>query len=138
MKSKKMICTIFASLLMVLCLSTLDLSAQSKKKSAAMKECCMMKDGKMMHHKDGKMMPMTEDMVMKNGTKCMVNGECVMKNGKTKTMKEGECMNMNGKKCCSKDKKMNGSAIYSCPMHADMVSDKPAKCSKCGMDMKKN
>ena len=22
---------------------------------------------------------------------------------------------------------------YSCPMHADVVSDKPGKCSKCGM-----
>ena len=98
----------------------------------------MMKDGKMMVHKDGQMMPMTEDMVMKNGTKCMVNGRCVMKNGKTKTMKEGECMNMNGKKCCGKNKKMNSSAMYSCPMHSDMVSDKPAKCPKCGMDMKKN
>jgi len=27
---------------------------------------------------------------------------------------------------------------YSCPMHADVTSDKPGKCSKCGMDLKKN
>ena len=26
---------------------------------------------------------------------------------------------------------------YSCPMHADVVSDQPGKCSKCGMDLKK-
>ena len=25
---------------------------------------------------------------------------------------------------------------YVCPMHADVKSDKPAKCSKCGMDLK--
>lgn len=138
MKSKKMICTVFASLLMmVLCLTAVDSSAQSKKKSA-MKECCMMKDGKMMHHKDGKMVPMTKDMTMKNGTKCMVNGECVMKDGKTMTMKEGDCMDMNGKDCKNDMKKMKGSAMYACPMHADMVSDKPAKCPKCGMDMTKN
>ena len=24
---------------------------------------------------------------------------------------------------------------YSCPMHPDVVSDKPGKCSKCGMDL---
>jgi len=27
---------------------------------------------------------------------------------------------------------------YSCPMHADVVSDKPGKCSKCGMDLTKS
>lgn len=25
---------------------------------------------------------------------------------------------------------------YSCPMHPDVTSDKPGKCSKCGMDLK--
>ena len=24
---------------------------------------------------------------------------------------------------------------YSCPMHADVVSDKPGKCTKCNMDL---
>ncbi|SDW51797.1 Cu+-exporting ATPase [Hydrobacter penzbergensis] len=27
---------------------------------------------------------------------------------------------------------------YSCPMHPDMVSNKPGKCSKCGMDLTKS
>lgn len=26
---------------------------------------------------------------------------------------------------------------YSCPMHPDVTSDKPGKCSKCGMDLTK-
>ncbi|WP_436536541.1 heavy metal-binding domain-containing protein [Klebsiella pneumoniae] len=26
--------------------------------------------------------------------------------------------------------------IYSCPMHSDVTSNKPGKCSKCGMDLK--
>src|SRR5213083_138925 len=26
--------------------------------------------------------------------------------------------------------------IYSCPMHPDVTSDKPGKCSKCGMNLK--
>jgi YHS domain-containing protein/ssDNA-binding Zn-finger/Zn-ribbon topoisomerase 1 len=28
-------------------------------------------------------------------------------------------------------------AIYTCPMHPDVRSDKPGKCSKCGMDLQK-
>src|SRR5260221_12092436 len=36
------------------------------------------------------------------------------------------------------DKKME-SATYACPMHPDVTSDKPGKCSKCGMELvKKN
>ena len=31
----------------------------------------------------------------------------------------------------------NATAAYSCPMHPDVTSDKPGKCSKCGMDMAK-
>ena len=29
-------------------------------------------------------------------------------------------------------------SMYSCPMHPDMVMDKPGKCSKCGMDLTKS
>jgi hypothetical protein len=33
-----------------------------------------------------------------------------------------------------KDKKMNqANEVYVCPMHADVKSDKPGKCPKCGM-----
>ena len=28
-----------------------------------------------------------------------------------------------------------GAAAYYCPMDTDIVSDKPGKCSKCGMDL---
>ena len=28
-------------------------------------------------------------------------------------------------------------AVYVCPMHSDVVSDKPGKCPKCGMDLVK-
>lgn len=135
MKPKKMISTVFASLLvMVLCFASTNLSAQTKKDSTKMKECCMMKDGKMMVCKDGVTMPMEKDMTMKNGTVCMVNGECVMKDGKKMTMKEGECIDMNGKmdKCKKQDVK---ATIYTCSMHPEVTSDKPGKCPKCGMDL---
>ena len=29
-------------------------------------------------------------------------------------------------------------SMYSCPMHPEMVMDKPGKCSKCGMDLTKS
>ncbi len=28
-------------------------------------------------------------------------------------------------------------AVYACPMHPEITSDKPDKCSKCGMDLEK-
>ncbi len=132
MKTKKTIATLFAAMLiMVLCFTTTKASAQTATK---MKECCMMKDGKMMHHKDGVTMPMDKDMTMKNGTVCMVNGECVMKDGKKMTMKEGECMDTNGKmdKCKKHDPK---ATVYTCPMHPEVTSNKAGNCPKCGMAM---
>ena len=135
MKTKKTITTLFASLLMmVLCFTTVNASAQAKKETLKTKECCMMKDGKMTHCKDGVCMPMEKDMTMKDGTVCMVNGECVMKDGKKMTMKEGECMDMNGKmdKCKKTDPK---ATVYTCSMHPEVTSDKPGKCPKCGMDL---
>jgi len=36
----------------------------------------------------------------------------------------------------TKDSKTAEKTSYACPMHADVKSDKPAKCSKCGMDLK--
>ena len=62
-----------------------------------MKDCVMMKDGKMMMMKDGKSMPMTEDMTMSNGMVCMTDGTCKMKDGKTMMMKNGEKCTMDGK-----------------------------------------
>lgn len=58
---------------------------------------CIMKDGKMMTMKGGKMMPMTKDMTMSDGSICMSDGTCKMKDGTTMTMKDGQCMMMNGK-----------------------------------------
>ena len=58
---------------------------------------CTMKDGKMMTMMGGKMMPMTKDMTMSDGSVCKTDGTCAMKDGTTMTMKDGQCMMMNGK-----------------------------------------
>jgi hypothetical protein len=144
MKTKKMISTLFASLLIMALSFTVSSSyAQAKCDSTKMKDCCMMKGGKMMCMKDGKTMPMNKDMTMKNGTKCMTNGDCLMKDGKTMKMKEGECMDMSGKmdKCeaMCKEKKTEKKKVvaYTCSMHPEVTSDKPGKCPKCGMELVK-
>ena len=68
-------------------------------KKCDMKNCCMMKDGKMVSIVDGKEMPMDKEMAMKNGMKCMPDGTCVDKNGKKSKMKNGECCDMDGNMC---------------------------------------
>lgn len=56
----------------------------------------MMHGGKMMQMKDGKMMPMTTDMTMSNGTKVMANGQVMMADGKTMMLKDGQAVSMGG------------------------------------------
>ena len=34
-------------------------------------------------------------------------------------------------------KTKKASSLYTCPMHADVTSDKPGKCPKCGMALEK-
>ncbi len=146
MKTKKIITTVITSLFtMVLFFTVSNSNAQTAEKQSKMKDCCMMKDGKMMEMKDGKIMPMSKSMKMKNGTTCMTNGECTMKDGTKMTMKNGDCMEMSGKMCNDKMKMMekekvtkkNSAVIYTCPMHPEVVGVKGGKCPKCGMDLVK-
>ncbi len=60
------------------------------------KECCLMKNGKMMHMKNGNVEAMESEMIMKNGTKCMANGECITQQGEKLILKDGECMDAYG------------------------------------------
>ncbi|MEO8236916.1 MAG: DUF6799 domain-containing protein [Flavobacterium sp.] len=128
---------------MVLFLTVSNSNAQNQPKPTTMKDCCMMKEGKMMCMKDGKAMPMNKTMIMKNGTTCASNGECTMKDGKKMMMKEGDCMDMNGKMCTDEMKMMTqkkttkkvSSAVYTCPMHSEVVGAKGGKCPKCGMEL---
>ena len=97
MKNPKMLFTIFASMLMmVVCLSSNQVNAKNHSGPKKMKDCCMMKGGKMYCVKDGNKMPLESNMVMKNGVTCMPNGEYMDAVGDKKMMKEGEMMDMNG------------------------------------------
>ena len=57
----------------------------------------MMKDGKMMMSKNGKIMAMNQDMTIGDGTVCMLDGTCKTKDGKTMELKEGAKCYMDGK-----------------------------------------
>ena len=69
---------------------------------------CMMQDGKMMMMHGSKMMPMTKDMTMSDGTVCKTDGTCTMKDGTVMTMKDGQCMMMNGKMTTMDEMKKSG------------------------------
>jgi hypothetical protein len=78
-------------------------SAQSSK----MKDCIMMKNGKMMVMKGGMSMMMMGDSTFKNGTMVMKDGTVKMKDGTTRLLKDGECV-VGGKVKMMKDDKMSG------------------------------
>ncbi len=56
----------------------------------------IMKDGKMMVVKDGKISVMDKDLLLSNGTKIMSNGTIVKKDGSKIMMKEGDYKDMSG------------------------------------------
>ena len=55
-----------------------------------------MQNGKMIAVMDGKIIPMDQEVTMKNGTKCMTDGTCTLMNGKKVLLKNGDMMDMNG------------------------------------------
>ena len=55
-----------------------------------------MEDGKMVAIMDGKIIPMDQEVTMKNGTKCMTDGTCLLTDGKKIIMKNGDKMDLNG------------------------------------------
>jgi hypothetical protein len=62
-----------------------------------MKDCIMMKDGKMMVMRGGVSMMMDKDTTVGNGTMVMTNGMVKMTDGSTRMLKDGECVMPNGK-----------------------------------------
>lgn len=72
-------------------------NAQSKPDVSVVKDCCMMKDGKMMQLKDGKLTPIKKPVVLADGTKIKRSGKVIKADGTKIRMKEGNCMDNSGK-----------------------------------------
>ena len=68
----------------------------ANKEKCNLKNCCMMKDGKMIVLKDGKEMPMTEDVSLDNGSKVTMDGTVIAKDGKQSKLKNEDCIDMSG------------------------------------------
>jgi hypothetical protein len=77
---------------------------------AAEKDSLMMKDGKLWRLHDGKEIGrMDRETTMSNGTRVMMNGKIVTKDGKEMQLQEGQTMMLDGKmKEGDKDMKMEG------------------------------
>ena len=74
---------------------------------AAEKDGVRMKDGKMWRMQDGKEVGrMDRETTMSNGTKVMMSGKIMMKDGKETQMQEGQIMMLDGK--MMEDGKGNG------------------------------
>jgi hypothetical protein len=57
----------------------------------------MMKNGRMMMKKRGRIRPMKEDMAIFDGMRVMMDGTVIMTDGNARTMMEGEAMTMDGR-----------------------------------------
>ena len=62
-----------------------------------MKDCVMMKDGKVMVMKHGENSELTESMTLENGATVAPDGTVTTKEGKTKKLQDGQAVYMNGK-----------------------------------------
>ena len=72
------------------------MAAKPMHDSKMMKDCVMMKGGKMIVMKGGKTMTMDKEMAMTNGTKVMTNGSVMMSDGTKMMMANGDCVMMDG------------------------------------------
>ena len=102
--------------------------------------------------KNGNFVPIFKGTADKKGmtVSAPMNGTCMVKDASGKVVAEvhenykqfGACAvhclqnHMTHGEVMNKSKETS-SAMYVCPMHPEMVSDKPGKCGKCGMDMVK-
>lgn len=59
--------------------------------------CVARFDGAMMAMTDRQLVPMKKNMRMSNGTKCVVDGTCIMKDGSRRKLGESEVINREGK-----------------------------------------
>ena len=73
-------------------------SAMSKESPPMMKDGVFMKDGKVMETMGGKTTDLMKDVMLKDGTKIMMDGTIIMKDGTKGMLKNGELYDMDGMK----------------------------------------
>lgn len=113
MKTKNLLAVLILSMAGLSTMNAQEMDHSNMKKDTAKME---------MDHSKMQMMDMKKDsMKMK------------MDHSKMKMMD----MKMDHSKMEMKQDSMKTSMAYACPMHADVKSDKPGACPKCGMDLKK-
>jgi hypothetical protein len=61
-------------------------------------DCVLMKNGHMMMMSAGKMMPITKDITLADGTVCRMDGTCILKNGKQIKLSNGQGIEVAGEK----------------------------------------
>ncbi len=85
------------------------------------------------------MMGKTMEMCAMDESKCEMMMGCMKSNSKVMTSMEGMCSmgasGMNAEE--NHHDKKDVAVIYTCPMHPEIIRDKPGKCPKCGMDLVK-
>ena len=74
-----------------------DNMSHGKMSHMKMKDCVMMKGGKMMVMKGGEKMEMESETSFSNGSKVGTDGMLTKKDGTTKQLKNGDCVYMDGK-----------------------------------------
>ena len=94
----KKLLTVATVLLMATVLKAQDTSSHKMmhRMHHEMQDCVMMKNNKMVQMKDGKVMDVTSDITLSDGSTVMDNGKMKKKDGTTTTLKNGDCVMMDG------------------------------------------
>jgi hypothetical protein len=98
---KKLICV--GSFLLLSGMAVMaQIGTDSKMMDHKMKDCIMMKEGKVMVMKGGMSMQLMKDTTLKHGVMVMMDGTVKQKDGTTHMLKEGESVMADGKVMMSK------------------------------------
>lgn len=119
-KTKSIVAVIMIMLVTLIGFTACHNKSCKKDKSRCERKCCSKKD----------------KCCDKCSDKCSADNKCCDKcqAGEKKACCSKDSLMTEEKACCSKDAKTDA-AMYACPMHKDITSEKPGKCSECGMDL---
>ncbi len=94
---KTFACSTIATALLSLCLINSGFSADGPAEAVVAQPHIAMQDGKLWVMKDGKTAELKEETTLNDGSKVMVDGSVVAKDGDKQMLKEGEAITWDGK-----------------------------------------